>query len=181
MKNESIDLNTEIEILREKFYQSFDITFLENTEKTIEVTCEDTAKHALSMALQSRKLEKTLDNSRLELTRPHVNFQRTVNKLVQDMQRKLQEMEDRLHKKIDDWREKNNDNPFLAVDELVVEDGSLYKKDEWKFDIENEEEIPRDYLIVDPVQISNAIKNGVRNIPGIKIQKQEKTFLRVKN
>lgn len=39
----------------------------------------------------------------------------------------------------------------------------------WVFDIEDESKIPREYLSIDPKKIREAIKAGVREIPGTKI------------
>jgi hypothetical protein len=39
----------------------------------------------------------------------------------------------------------------------------------WKFDILDEQKIPRQYLLIDEVGIRAAIRSGVREIEGLKI------------
>jgi|WetSurMetagenome_2_1015567.scaffolds.fasta_scaffold398025_2 hypothetical protein len=50
------------------------------------------------------------------------------------------------------------------------------EKDEWTFEVTSLEKVPSDYLEVNEHSIKLAIKNGLRDIPGLKIYKgQRKT------
>jgi len=53
------------------------------------------------------------------------------------------------------------------------ESGAARMRKVWKFEIENEKQIPKAYLTVDEVKIRKAIKGGVREIPGIRIYEDE--------
>jgi hypothetical protein len=48
----------------------------------------------------------------------------------------------------------------------------------WTFEIEQEMEVPRDYLVVDKKLVEAAIKAGIREIPGIRIYEQPTVRIR---
>lgn len=55
--------------------------------------------------------------------------------------------------------------------------GSATRKT-WVFTIEDEDKIPRDYLIPDQNAIRAAVRNGIREIPGVRIYEQESIVIR---
>lgn len=61
--------------------------------------------------------------------------------------------------------------PALPKKETVVRTahGAAHTRKVWKFEVESTDEIPREYLMADEKKIRAAVKNGVRNIPGVKI------------
>ncbi len=61
---------------------------------------------------------------------------------------------------------------------MTAKNGSATVRKIWDFEIENEAEIPREYLVVDSVKIRQAIKDGVREIHGIKIFQKETLSVR---
>jgi len=171
----------DIEKLESEIEKTLEIEWMRDKAMNYEVTCEDTAKHALSMALQSRKLEKTLEQSRTEIIKPHLDYQRAVNKLVKDFQAKLDNMEKSLQAKIEVWMNEQKENPFATVEEIRVDDGMIYTQKYWDFEIENPHLVPNNYKTIVDSLIEKDIKNGVRNIPGVKIIEKEKTMMRIKN
>lgn len=48
----------------------------------------------------------------------------------------------------------------------------------WAFEIENDKLVPRDYLMVDEKAIRQAIRDGVRTIPGVRIYQEESLRVR---
>ena len=167
--------------LQAQLMEAFDHEFLAHNPQNYEVTCEDTAKQALSYSLQARKLKSRIEDSRKEIVRPHIDFQKAVMKFAKDFNEKLDNIESTLHVKIHDWMKKQKDNPFACVDELKVEDGTITCKTNWDFEVQDDRQVPREYLQVDAGAIEKAIKNGVRKIPGVRIFSYETTSLRVKN
>lgn len=167
--------------LKYELMRQFDIDMLENSAAAIGVRSEDDARGALSMALQARKLEKALDDSRAQIVKPHFDYQKAINKLVKDFKDKLTAIEQSLHKKIDKWIETERENPFTAIDKLEVEDGSLTTKKSYDFVVEDERLVPLEYMVIDAGAIEKAIKFGTRKIPGVKIIEKTETTLRVKN
>ena len=158
-----------------------DIDALVRQSSAMEVSDEDSAKTALSMALQSRKLEKAIEDSRIQITRPHLDFQRAVNKIAKDFKDTLLAIEERLHSKISDWMKAQKDNPFTMTDSISVDDGQIYTKEKWIYEIEDKTKVPDEFYSIDASLLENAVKNGIRNIPGVKIFSTETTHLRIKN
>jgi hypothetical protein len=143
------------------------------------------ASQALSMSLQARKIRKQLDDTRLEIVRPHVDFQKAVNKIVKDYEAKLQEIEDGLKSKLEEYlkhSQSTNNASFLAQQQsMEVTDGKLSKVKKWVWELEDKSLVPCDYLCLDEKKINEMVKLGVQQIPGIKIYEKEEISLRVKN
>lgn len=171
----------DLEVLKYQLTREFDIDMLEGAAAALGVRTEEDAKGALSMALQARKLEKALDESRAQIVKPHFDYQKAINKLVKDFKDKLTQIEESLKVKIDKWMVEQAENPFTAVDRLEVEDGTITSKKSYDFEVIDEREIPREYLQVDVAAIEKAVKYGVRKIPGVNITEKTETSLRVKN
>ena len=150
-----------------------------------EIINEESASQALSMSLQARKIRKQLDETRLAIVRPHLDFQRAVNKIVKEYETVLEKIENDLKTKLDEYLQNSNSSnnaEFIAKSrEILVEDGKLAKVKKWVWELENEQLVPREYLSLDEKKIESAIKNGVRNIPGIKVFEKEEISMRIKN
>lgn len=146
---------------------------------------EESASQALSMSLQARKIRKQLDETRLSIIRPHLDFQKAINKIVKEYEAKLEEIENNLKSKLDEYLQKSastNNASFIARSkEIFVEDGKLSKVKKWTWELEDEAVVPREYLALDAKKIDDAVKQGVRNIPGIKIFEKEEISMRIKN
>ncbi|MGB9791315.1 MAG: hypothetical protein ACPLTR_01910 [Thermacetogeniaceae bacterium] len=73
-------------------------------------------------------------------------------------------------------------NIFAVVPKLATtqraEMGQAIAHKVWEFEIEDEAQIPREYLSVDTRKIREAIKQGVRHIPGIRIFQTERLTVR---
>ena len=59
-----------------------------------------------------------------------------------------------------------------------TEHGTSYTKKIWSFTIQNASEIPLEYLIIDERKIKEAVKAGIRNIPGVNIYEQSSVAIR---
>lgn len=163
--------------------QSINLLPFIETSENYEVVDSESAKQCLSMSLQARKMRQNLDKTRAEIVRPAYDFQKAVNKLAKSFESKLQEIEDNLVEKMKAWMKQNQENQMLDLmtQNLKVDDGSLSKKMKWVYEIENSNEIPRDFLCIDEKKIKLAIKNGIRVIPGVKIYESMEIDMRVKN
>jgi exonuclease VII large subunit len=146
---------------------------------------EESASQALSMSLQARKIRKQLDETRLSIIRPHLDFQKAINKIVKEYEAKLEEIENNLKNKLDEYLKKSAsaNNAFFITKskEMFVEDGKLTKVKRWVWELENEALVPREYLTLDEKKIDEAVKQGIRNIPGVKVLEKEEISMRVKN
>ena len=59
-----------------------------------------------------------------------------------------------------------------------TEQGSMSFREVWKFDVVTPAEVPRTYLMVDETRIRQAVKAGIREIPGVKIFMDKEPILR---
>jgi hypothetical protein len=158
-----------------------DLEFLKTESEKVKVTCEDSARTALSMAMQTRKLGNTLEKTRKEILKPNLDYQRDVNKLVKEFQATLDQIEFNMQAQLSFWMNEQASNPFTVIDELQVDDGSIAMKKVWGFSIDDPDLVPDEYLAVDEDLIKEAVKNGVRNIKGVRIFQTTQTSMRVKN
>lgn len=161
---------------------SIDIAPLVKKAEGYEISNVEQATQALSMALQARKLATAMIESKKEITRPQLNFQRAINKIAGDYIDKLTAIENNLKDKIESWIDTNTDAAYSSgLDSIQVTDGSLKRVNTWCFEIENTVDIPFEFLCADMEEIDKAIKGGVRSIPGVKIFLKQEIKLRVKN
>lgn len=59
-----------------------------------------------------------------------------------------------------------------------TEEGSASQVKTWSFDVVDPHAVPREYLVVDDKAIRQAVKNGVRTIPGVNIYEKTETRIR---
>lgn len=59
-----------------------------------------------------------------------------------------------------------------------TETGSASQVKTWTFDVVDPQAVPREYLIVDDRLIRQAVKNGIREIPGVKVYEKTETRIR---
>jgi hypothetical protein len=161
--------------------ESVDLDNLEKQASGIVVSDETSARNALSMSLQARKIRQQLELSRKEIVKPHFDYQRDVGKIVADAKDRLEQIESTLQQRISDYMKSQEDNPFSCVNEIEVEDGKISAKKKWAFSIVCEELVPEEYLCVDTAKVEKAIANGVRQISGITIFEDQTYTMRVKN
>ncbi len=56
--------------------------------------------------------------------------------------------------------------------------GKMHQKLVWTFEVQDESQVPREYLAVDQKKIRQAVKDGVREIPGVNIYQEHQTAIR---
>ena len=92
------------------------------------------------------------------------------------LEREKQEREEKKRKEAEAIRESEKkaqrEKEQLELAEKTKAEKALGTKKRWTFKIENQADIPRDYLTVDEKMIREAIKNGIRIIPGVKIYEE---------
>lgn len=168
----------EIQNLRE----SIKIDELVKQSEAMQVSSVEEATQALSMALQARKIASGITASKKEITKPHVDFQKAVNKLVSDHIETLEEIERFLTDRIEAWIDSSTNQAYSSgLASIKVPDGSLQRVNTWKYEIEEACCIPPEFLCVNTKEIERAISSGVRHIPGVRIFLTQEIKLRVKN
>lgn len=168
---------------QKQLIKKMDVGYISAVANSLYVSDEGSAKTALSMSLQLRKLRQQIDDSRKEIVKPHFDYQKAINKIVKDVEAKMEVIEENLKNKIEQWNQIRKEQPFENVIalELKVDDGQLYTQKKWDFTVDDSKSIPVEYLTLDEKKIKEAIANGVRNIPGVQIFQKEEIVMRIKN
>lgn len=65
-----------------------------------------------------------------------------------------------------------------AAPTVRTAEGTAYQHTEWRFEVQDDTVIPREYLMPCEAKIRQAVKDGVRNIPGVKIFEHTETRFR---
>lgn len=175
------EFNYNLDTINEVIKENNKLDYMYAESGNLIVESEDDAKHALSIALQSRKILKTIEESRKKIIAPHVDFQKAINTLVKDVKDKLDYIQNNLEEKIGCWMTGNSDDPFRNVSKITVEDGSIYLTESWEFEVQDINKLPREYLTPDESMIKKSIKDGIRNIPGVLVIRKESFQMKVKN
>lgn len=147
-----------------------------------EVSCPKSAAQALSMALQARKLYDRMESSRKEALRPYTDFKKSADSFCKGYSGRLKDLEKNLEEKLAQWAF-SADMPYFedGVKSISVEDGTMTICETFSAEVEDKELVPSHYLKVDIEQIEKDLKNGIKEIPGIKINTKKQVKLRVKN
>jgi len=150
------------------------------------VETDKEAQKGLSMALQARDLNKTIETTRKALVRPHIDFQKSLKTFADAFRMKLQEIEESLQKKVEDYQQKRKEDlkehgiDDASFDTLSVEEGSSTTKTTWEFKLDDIEKVPMQYLQLNEKLVKEAIKLGHREIPGIEIFEVKKKRYKLK-
>jgi hypothetical protein len=70
--------------------------------------------------------------------------------------------------------------PIMPAEKAVTrtDSGASYQRKTWTFEVFDESLVPAEYLIVDPIKIRQAVRMGIREIPGVKIYEKTETSFR---
>jgi len=132
----------------------------------------------------------------LPLDRADTILRKKVLEYRQEQERKRREEEERLRKlaekeqaRLEKKAEKKGEPapPPIIVPTLdgpaktVQADlGTASVKQVWTYEIVDENQIPREYLMVDEKKIAAVVKAGVRNIPGVRIYQADQLAIRAR-
>ena len=158
------------------------MTQLIEISENLIVDTDVTAKKAVSMALQAKKIVNQMEKTRKKIIRPMLDFNKAVSDYSKDLTKCLKDMEESLLFKIEAYqgkRKESLDSQNIidnSMEKIVVEDGTVIEHKAWVFDIEDINSIPLEYMEVAERAIKEAIRKGIRTIPGLKIY--EKTSIR---
>lgn len=140
----------------------------------------ESARQALSMALQARKIKNKTEGTRKYLLGNTLEYTKVVNKIVGDIKKEIEDIEVGLLKKIAAWKRVIEDSGSIAFDKITVEDGSVTQKTIVCFEVEDVGLLSNRYKAVDEKMIQIDIDNGVREIPGVRIFEIKELSMRVK-
>lgn len=157
------------------------------------ISCAEEENDAYTGLRAIAQIKKTIENRRKEITAPLNASLKSANALFKEVTAPLIEADGILRDKIlafqrvqqekaakeQERREKiqaaheakGHDVHQLAEVEPNV--GVSTKTKRWTYDVENIAQVPRKYLVLDSSAITNAIRDGERDSPGLKIYQKE--------
>lgn len=141
----------------------------------------ESARQALCMALQARKIKNKTEGTRKFLLGNTLEYTKVVNKIVGDIKKEIEDIESGLLKKIAAWKRVVEDSGSVAFDKISVEDGSVIQKTNVCFEVEDVGLLSNRYKTVDEKMIQIDIDNGLRVIPGVRIYETKELSMRVKS
>lgn len=154
------------------------------------------AERALEFAGEARKIKKRIEGTRLKITEPYRDFVSEINATAKRYTERLDAVSTAIEAKLTTWKQEeakkaaeidlsasleNGDALILATTDtskINVANCSAYDRDVWKYEVADIFQVPIDYLEVNQNSVKLAIKNGLRNIPGLRIYKETVTQLR---
>ena len=155
------------------------------------------AEKALEFAGEARKIKKRIEGTRLAITEPYRDFVSEINSTAKRYTERLDKVSSTIETKLTDWKyvqesnalahdisaslEGNGDVLDLAIQDtkkIEARNCTAFERDIWKYEVADIFQVPIDYLEVNENSVKLAIKNGLRNIPGLRIYKETVTQLR---
>lgn len=149
-----------------------------------------------------KDMEKVIEDKRTEFTKPLNQSLKSINDTFKKMREPLEQARDLLTRKILTWKRIESERvaqeqaayrkiqeaeaelrrlqnmPEIKEEPIVITPvvnkiGNMQTVKRWKFDVLNFIIIPNDYKEINTVTINAAIREGVRDIPGLKIYQEE--------
>ena len=158
--------------------------------KSIEVKNVNEAKHAIDSVAKSRRLIKDIDKKKKELTKKARDYTSKINNLAKDFLEPLMMVEDLIIEKFDKWKQQPNVD-YISMDDFELEIDPFVEKDyirselatatvrnSYRIELCDANVVPLEYMTLDEDRVLQAIKSGIREIPGVKIIKETKTAIR---
>ena len=159
------------------------------------------AEYKKNASLELSKIAKLLDSKRQDAVKPALEEQRRINSFFKPVIDKLDHISRLLIKQVNEYvqeverleRERKALEAKAQADALlegkpvetrpepirpVSPNVTIPKTKVWTYEIVDDLLVPKQYLSVDTTKVSNAIKGGVRSIPGIKIYEEERIVRR---
>lgn len=162
----------------------------------VSIVNKESALEALNFASEIKKIKKELEARKLQITANARKFVNEINALAKGYVTRLENAVDEIEHKLFMWKEdesKKSEVSSFFCEELgqdfaleTTQDTSVlrsskctaYEREVWKYEILDYREVPIDFLEVNDNSVKLALRNGIRNIPGLRIYKETKTTLR---
>lgn len=127
-----------------------------------------------------------LADAEISLKDKVLTYNRTLELKRQEQEALARKETEKLQKKLDKGAEKKGLDPVQLPTPIIpktapvtrTETGTAFTKKLWTFKILDETQIPREYLVASDTKIRDAIKGGIRDIPGLEIFEQESLTVR---
>lgn len=157
--------------------------------KDLDIKSREDVKKSIDYVAKARTIRDSINEKKDELSTDAKSYLKKINNLSKDFTEPLEQVEDILVQKIDTWRKRDNlitleEDDFLAFPCIETKTRSelatLTVLNSHRFELQDANLVPREYMTVDEKKINLALKNGIRTIPGIEIIEETKTIIRRK-
>lgn len=171
-----------------------------NYARDFTVVSNWSAEEAISLGGEAKQLAKSIDGARKAITDPARKFVNKMNDVAKVFTEKLDQVESIIKGKVAAWKKAQEERQTREEEEAKALSDSLgievaayvttapknirgegamsYEQTVWRYEIEDESLIPREYLCIDDSKVKGVVKAGVRNIPGLKIFSEQKTIIK---
>ena len=164
--------------------------------ESYEVKTKENVEEASNYLLKIREVEKAIEAKRLEFTKPINQSLKAINSTFKELSSPLEKARKLLTDKILDWRRKEQERiaaeeakrmeevrklqskgievpelPTIEKTEATI--GKTQARKVWTFMVEDFSKVPDIYKMINNVAVNDAIRNGHRIIPGLKIYQEE--------
>ena len=166
--------------------------------KEVEVKSEQDLMDAVTFLGRAKTAIDQVEALRLAFTGPLEKHIRSINVIFRDISVPIKDAYAMVKGKTEDWKraetvriaeqerinreaaEATNDEiraiiqqPESPIKRVFAPDGNAQFRKVWKFEVTNEIEVPRQFLMVDMAKVRAAVNGGIREIPGVRIYEDE--------
>jgi len=167
-------------------FNDTEVRMLVTKAKDFHVESDFQAKEGFDLAMTARRMASDIGKARKSITEPHLRFQKKCIAIEKEYTTQLESAETILLSRVEDYkaerkkRLEENNIVDPSFDDFKTEQGSCKTKMVYDFLLLDIEAVPREYLKLDTAKIKEALKKGVRKIPGLEIHKTEKKQYRMR-
>lgn len=165
-----------IELELEKYH--FHVLELKMVAEDCTLTTPQTVQDALNLAFQARSIQKRLDEKRKEIIDPARSFVAKVNLETSKFIDILSTITESLVQKIDTWKKDMSMFPIDGEPSYKTAHYTLCEKKDFEIVIEDISKIPIEFMQPNEQLIKSAAKAGMREIPGVRIERVSKSYLK---
>lgn len=162
--------------------------------KELTVT-QETHGQAIDFTANVSRALKELEKKRKELVKPMNDSVREINKFFRSLKVPFDQANEIMRQKLTEYRKEEEKKRKELEKELQTEmgipiavpkqhttqrgqEGQAIVKKYWTYEVEDLSKVPREYLLLDDKKVKDAIKQGIRNIKGIRIYEEERLTIR---
>lgn len=155
------------------------------------ITDLSAARDAVAYACKARDVCDKIDLARKEITKQARDFTAEVNDFAKKFTEPLKKVAEIIKEKIDNFKAQQieessvmsimSDVPVLTYDDMSKirsREGSLSEQTIIDYEVTDLNIVPRQFLMVNDALVKQSLKDGNRNIPGMRIITSSKTVLR---
>ena len=165
-----------IQLELDKYYE--EVQRLKEVADSFEMMEADSVTNALNLAFQAKSLHKRIEDKRKQIIEPARSFVTKINFEAAKFTEVLDSVVETFINKIDEWKSISDLVLFREEPEYKTDQYTLCERKDFEIVVEDISKIPVEYLKVDEAKLKLLAKSGVRDIPGIRIERTSKSYLK---